>query len=199
MKDTPSPHPVECLKQGWTLYKREPFLLSGATLLALLINMLVSIIPFASIVVYPVLLAGLYLMIIALDKHQTVSISTLFEALPQFLPLALSSIAVAILVSIGFVLLVLPGVYLALAYGFTTLLIVDRKMEFWPAMESSRKTITGDLLNYFLFALLMLGIGVVASIPFGLGLLIALPVCLAAQYRYYVELAGLGRVVVHTQ
>lgn len=187
MRNGRSPDPIECLKYGWALYLREPLLFSAATLVAIILNMLVSFIPFAGLLVYPLLLAGMYIIIMRVDESTPVTVTALFDGLPQFVPLVLASLATSLLITLGLFLLVLPGLYLALAYGFTTLLIIDRRLDFWPAMETSRKTITTHLLGYFLLALLMLGICFIGSIPFGLGLLVAIPVSIAAQYRFYTQ------------
>ena len=185
MSRTPNPDITTCLKEGWDLYQRDPWLLSGATLIVGLINFVAGWVPFATLLTYPVLLGGLYLMIMRLDAGERPGMSALFDALPQFLPLVLASLAISALVFIGLILLVLPGLYLALAYGFTNLIIVERKLDFWPAMEASRRMVTEHFWNYLLLMLLFLALCIIGSIPFGLGLLVAVPVCLAAQYRYY--------------
>jgi len=185
MTRTANPDIAACLKEGWELYKRDPWLLSGATFIVGLINFVAGWIPFATLLTYPVLLGGMYIMIMRLDDGERPGMSALFDALPQFLPLVLASLAISALVFIGLILLVLPGLYLALAYGFTNLIIVERKLDFWPAMEASRRMVTEHFWNYLLLMLLFLCLCIIGSIPFGLGLLVAVPVCLAAQYRYY--------------
>ncbi|EED33452.1 conserved hypothetical protein [gamma proteobacterium NOR5-3] len=175
----------DCLSEGWTLYKRDAALLSGATLLMAVICGVVSLIPLLGSLIYPPLLAGLYSMIIRLDRGETVTITNLFDGFQRLLPLIIASFLISLFVAIGLILFVIPGLYLLTIYGFTTLFIVDQNQDFWPAMESSRKIIHGHFWHYSLLALLLGIICVIASLPLGLGLLIAAPVCLAAQYHYY--------------
>lgn len=191
MNTTPSPEIGTCLNEGWEIYKQRPLLLSGATALAAAINIVASWIPFAAMITYPLLLAGLYLIVVRLDRGESATIGNLLDGLPYFVPLVVASLLMSVLITIGIVLLVLPGLYLAVAYGFTTLNIIDRRLDFWPAMEDSRRTITAHLLPYFGLVLVMLVLLVLGSLPLGLGLLVAVPVCLAAQYRFYRRL-GLG-------
>jgi hypothetical protein len=47
-----------CIAEGWTLYRRDPWLLSGATVLAAFINYLAGWIPFANLLTYLPLLGG---------------------------------------------------------------------------------------------------------------------------------------------
>ena len=39
-------------------------------------------------------------------------------------------------------LCILPGIYLGVAWIFTEALVIDKKLEFWPAMELSRKVVS---------------------------------------------------------
>jgi len=174
-----------CLGDGWELFTRRPWLLIGATIVAGLINGVAANVPFATLVTYPLLLAGLYLMIMRLVRGQPVAFANLFDALPRILPLVAASVLTSLLIALGLILFVIPGLYLAVAYGFTTLNIIERDMDFWPAMESSRKTITTVFWPYLGLILVLGVITIVAALPFGLGLPVAVPVCLAAQYRFY--------------
>lgn len=185
MNERMSPDVGRCLREGWELYKREPLLLSGATIVVALINALASTIPFAAAILYAPLLAGLYILIMRVDEGKSIRLVQVFDGFKKFLPLALASIVMSLLITLGLILLVIPGVYLAIAYGFTTLNIIDKHQDFWPAMENSRKTITSCFWSYSLLVLLMLAICIAGSLPFGLGLPIAVPVCIAAQYFFY--------------
>jgi hypothetical protein len=182
---TVSPDIGECIREGWSLYRRRPLLLSGATLLAVVVNAVAGLVPFATLLTYPPLLGGMYCLLMRLERGDSVAIGNLLDALPRFVPLVIASVLVSLLITLGIFLLILPGLYLALAYGFTTLNIVDRGDDFWPAMERSRKTVTAHFWSYTGLVLVLLLLVFVASIPFGLGLPIALPVALAAQYCFY--------------
>lgn len=182
---TTTPDIGTCLGEGWELFKQRPWLLMGATLIAGLINGLAANVPFATLLTYPVLLAGLYLMIMRLESDRFLALSNLFDGLPRILPLVAASLLTSLLIVLGLFLFVIPGLYLAVAYGFTTLHIIDRDMDFWPAMERSRKTITPVFWPYLGLILVLGVITIAAALPFGLGLPIAVPVCLAAQYRFY--------------
>ena len=185
MSEANTPDAGRCLSEGWQLYLREPMLLSVAALIVGIANAVASWVPFASLLIGPPLLGSLYLMVMAVDRGDQVSLSNLGDGFKYFLPLVLASVLVSIIIGVGLILLVIPGLYFALAYGFTTLNIVDKGLEFWPAMETSRKTITSVFWSYLVLGILMLVIIIIGSIPFGLGLVVAIPVCIAAQYSYY--------------
>lgn len=179
------------MAEGWATYKREPLLLSSATLLLLVINTIATNIPFLNMVLYGPMLAGLYILVMCVARGENASFGNLFDGFRRFfVPTVLASVVTSILITLGILLLVLPGIYLALAYGFTYMYIVDRQLDFWPAMEASRKTITAHFWQYLVLALLFLVICLLGAIPFGLGLLVAMPLCMAAQYCVYRDLTA---------
>ena len=98
------------------------------------------------------------------------------------------SLLTAVMISVGLLLFVLPGIYLALAYAFSVLLVIREGLGPWQAMEESRRIITAHFMDYLVFAVLALIVNVVAAIPFGLGLFVSIPVTLAAQCALFVEL-----------
>lgn len=177
-----------CLRRGWELYKKEWPTLTAATFLAAIAMAIIGSIPFAGLLLWGPLLAGLYILIIKIDAGEPFTFSNYFDGFRWFVPLLVASILTSLLVFCGYLLFILPGIYLTIAYAFTTLNIVDRDLDFWPAMETSRKEITAHFLDYLLLAIVMFVIILIAAIPFGLGVFFALPVCLAAQYYFYKDM-----------
>lgn len=80
-----------------------------------------------------------------------------------------------LLVTIGFVLLILPGIYLMIGYLLTFPLIIDKKMSPWQAMEASRKAIHTVWWKIFGLYLLIGLICCISAMPFGIGLIWTLP------------------------
>jgi hypothetical protein len=81
--------------------------------------------------------------------------------------------------------------YLYISYSFTLILIVDRNMKFWEAMELSRKVIAKNFFSFFgmYFILwLMLVVGVVVTC--GLGLLVAIPYLNTVVFSAYDNIIG---------
>ena len=51
-----------------------------------------------------------------------------------------SGISIPLLLA-GFVILILPMIYLSTCWAYTIPLAVDRRMRFWDAMQTSRKVV----------------------------------------------------------
>ena len=106
------------------------------------------------------------------------------------LNLAMASILAGILVSIGMIFLILPGIYLAVAYIFTIPLIADKKLEFWTAMELSRKVVTKhwfSALGLIIVAGIIAALGVLALV---IGLVVTAPIAGASLAVAYDDLFG---------
>jgi len=83
-----------------------------------------------------------------------------------------------------------PGIYLGVAYSFTTALIVDRKFDFWEAMETSRKVISKRWFSFFGFVLVLVLINIVGALLLGVGLLCAI----AAAYQDILGLSATSMI-----
>ena len=86
-----------------------------------------------------------------------------------------------LLIWVGFLLLILPGLYLTLAYSLAAPLIVERGLGIWEALETSRKAITNHWFKVF-------GLGLVATLAALLGTVVTLGIGLiwAAPFFFMV-------------
>lgn len=76
----------------------------------------------------------------------------------------------------GYFLFLFATLYLSMSYMFAAPLIIDAKLGFWEAMETSRKVVSHKLLSHFGFIILMAIIVNVGSfITCGLGALALVP------------------------
>jgi len=94
----------------------------------------------------------------------------------------LAAILIYIMSILGFILLVLPGIYLTIAYIFTLPLIVDKGMDVWQAMELSRKMVTKHWFKVFGLMLILSIIMGLGALAFGVGLIWAVPLMFVTLY-----------------
>ena len=108
----------------------------------------------------------------------------------SFIPLLAAGLLSGALTTVGILLLIVPGVYLAVGYMFVLPLIIDKRMDVWTAMEVSRRVVHQQWWMTFalgLVAALMVLVGVLA---FGVGIIFAVPVATAALMYAYEDLFG---------
>lgn len=88
-------------------------------------------------------------------------------------------------------ILILPVIYLGVAYSWTYLFITFYKMDAWAAMEMSRKMITKQWFMLFLFSI-VLGILVFAGIiALVIGIIFTIPIFYCAQYAAFADVTRL--------
>jgi uncharacterized membrane protein len=86
---------------------------------------------------------------------------------------------------VGFVIAMIPATYLGTSWVFALPLIIDRRMEFWPAMSASRRMVAKHW--WLVFGLLVV-CGLIYLAGFcvcGVGLFFALPVMFGAMMYAY--------------
>lgn len=108
-----------------------------------------------------------------------------FFKLHNFGAFVIAAILVAIATTIGFILLIIPGIVIAFLLYWTLTFVVDRNMTAIDAMKSSVNAIKSDAGNLFALALLNILVIFAGLLALGVGLLIAAPVvALATMYAY---------------
>ena len=154
----------QCLSRGWRSLLENPGLFFGAAGLLVVMRLAIGLIPFvggiANWILYGALYGGFYIIFLKRLRGQPTGVGELFAGFSQNFPqLMLLGIVSQLLISIGMILCVIPGVYLVVAWRFSVPLAMDKGLEFWPAMEASRRVI-----NRYWFQIL--GLLVIAFLPF---------------------------------
>ncbi len=91
---------------------------------------------------------------------------------------------------VGILLIFPPAIYLTVSWAFAPLLIVDKGLDFWPAMELSRKVAGKQFFGVF-GLLFVCGLIVMAGVlALCLGIFVAAPLALAAIAVAYDDLFG---------
>ncbi len=148
---------------GWNLFKKYPVGLIFYFIIVVLIHIITNIVnffvPFIGLLVWSALVlplfAGFFVVNAKLLKNQAPEFTDFFSGFKFFLQLALLGVISGILIFIGFILLIVPGVYLMVSYLFAFMFVVDRGLNFWPAMETSRRSVQTRWFGIFLFFLLV--------------------------------------------
>jgi len=152
-----------------------------------LIDMLVGWI--ASPVTIPLSL-GVLLLGYARANDEELRIDTIFNYYVVVWPLFFASVLVTLFTYIGFALLVLPGIYLSIAYSFTLPLIVDKKLDIWGAMEVSRQAVTKHWFSVFGVNISLMILVILSALPMGIGLIWTIPLMMIAQGVMYRKIFG---------
>jgi hypothetical protein len=152
----------ECLAAGWSFLGANTGFVVAAVFLAWVANLVLVVIsvtvpligPFIMLCFNGVIMGGFYLTCLRRLRGEAVSPAEVFcgfkIAFPQLL---LTGLVSALLAELGFCCLILPAVYLFIAWFFAVPLVADKKMFFWAAMELSRKVVTRVWFEMFVLVI----------------------------------------------
>lgn len=183
------------VKRGWALVMANLPVLAGATVLAWAIGVGLGFLPIigwaAGVLLGSILHGGVLYMFIRRIRGEDVQLGDMFAGFNIApVPLILAGLLCGALTAVGLVLCILPGIYLAVSYLFVLPLVIDKKLDFWPAMEVSRQVVTKYWWSMFLFVIVLILIVCAGALACGLGLIIAMPVVFAAAMYVYEDLFG---------
>lgn len=184
-----------CLERSWNLLKANFWPLVGSTFVLLVVMVVANMIPFVGIFVGVLLTGvfygGLYNYYLKTIRGQPVELGDVFSGFTlAFVPLMLATIVSTLLVSLGLLLLILPGIYLGVAYIFAYMLVIDKRIEFWAAMEISRRVITAQWWRMFGLVLLASVIALLGVVALVIGMFITIPIYVGALVYAYEDLCN---------
>ena len=195
-----------CLRRGWGLVRGNFWPLFGVTALVLLLLALIGsaggsfersssgVVSANSASVLGLLalgplMGGLCLFFLKKIRGEPVNAETAFSGFShRFLHLLLAGLVTSMLTGFGFLCLILPGIYLLVAWTFTFPLVIDKQLDFWPAMELSRKLVTKHwwkFLGFWMVLVLLNFAGVLACL---IGFFVTAPVVMATLMFAYEDI-----------
>lgn len=132
------------------------------------------------------------LMMIAL-KHSVganIQFGEIFNYFNKTIPLFLTYLLMIITIIIGFILFILPGIYLTVAYAMAMMLVVEKDMGPWEALNTSRKAITKKWFNMLGFMIVAMLVVMLGALLFLVGLVWAVPLVALAFAIIYRDMFG---------
>ncbi|MCI0420463.1 MAG: hypothetical protein L0312_14770 [Acidobacteria bacterium] len=169
---------------GWELVKADwmPFVL-----MALVFLVVTGCIP---VVLNGPLMAGFHIACIRKLMSGRAEVGDLFKAFNRFGATLLAFLVTGVFTFLASLLCLIPGLIIAAMYQFTYLFIVDKKMDFWPAMLASHELVKKDYFGFSLFLLALILINIAGALACFVGLLVTIPLTYAAITAAYRDLAG---------
>ena len=191
----------EAILFGWNTLKKNFRFFLGMLAIVVVVNVLVGLVissfseeaPKVLVMVVSVISWVLDLLIsigvikitLKFCDQEPATYRDLFSAYRLLLNYLVGSIVYGIIVAIGFVFLIIPGIYLAVKYQFYDYLIVDKGIGPIEAIKRSGVLTEGVKRNLVLFWLALVGINILGMIALGVGLIATVPVSwLANAYVY---------------
>ena len=176
----------EYLRKGLWIFKQRPelFLLFAALNIFLM--------PIGGFLLAGPISAGFFIVAYRIDKGKFVQVDHLFDGFKMFVPLFLVTIISAVMVFLGSLAFIIPGIYLSIAYTFALFFILFGNSEVWEAMELSRKLVHREWFSVFMLVLALGVVNILGALAFGVGLLFTIPVSYCALYAAFDDIVGVN-------
>ena len=179
------------INQGWDLV-----IANFTEFLIISIIYVVLIIAASSTVLIKFILSGpltvgIFYVIFNKMRGKQINVGDVSQGFNFFVAAVLADILITVFVTLGFFFLIIPGIVISALYMFTFPLILEKNMDFWQAMETSRKVVTKNIFELSIFMLVLYIFIIVGVMLFFVGFLVALPVAFAAIAIAYKDIFGL--------
>lgn len=207
----------ESLSVGWNILKKRPlfvvfvplFVWLVATILSTIISEILFVLSpelFGTILDLIISIAigtvqGIAVIMLYLKLYDDTETATIGDAWqPQlFWPFLGASLLIGIMVFIGLLIFVIPGIIVAMVFYFTTYIVVDKNLGPINALKESARITEGHRWRLFLFSLAVVGINLVGALVFFVGLFITVPITALALIHIYRTLEQDSSEVVEVQ
>jgi uncharacterized membrane protein len=176
--------PGRWIGEAWQIVKAD---MGNYVLLAVVVSVLSSMVP---LIIQGPLLAGFHIYAMKRLMGRPAEFADLFKGFNFFVPTLVASLVISLFAFAGTLACIIPGLVIAAMYKFTYLFIVDKRMDFWPAMQASHAVVKNDYFGFTMFLLLMVLINILGALCCIVGVFVSIPVTLVAITVAYKELVG---------
>ncbi|MGK7889876.1 MAG: DUF975 family protein [Leptolyngbyaceae cyanobacterium] len=191
----------DVISESWQLLSKHYLVIAGTLIVYLVLyslgpilieilpedaSVLKSLINIVDLVFSYFLITGLYRFGLNLVQERDASIGDLFsQSGSTLLRFILVSLLVGLIVFVGFILLIIPGIILSLKYSMVWQVVVDQRLGPLEAMAKSSVITSGNRFQLFLLGIVNLGIILLGVILLGVGLIVAVPLCWLTTFVSY--------------
>lgn len=126
---------------------------------------------------------------LALLRRDSARIEILFSGFRQFDTGVIAYLLIAVFIFLWTLLLIIPGIIAAYAYSMAYFIIAeDDGISAMNAIRKSKEMMYGHKWRYFCLCMRLTGWLLLGCIPFGIGLLWAIPYMMTSQTHFYEDL-----------
>ena len=195
--DKPTVEVGKSIGYGWETVKKDFWYFVGIAIVAMVISGVGSSREIGrtswniiGLLLSAYMMCGYMKIVLSYQAGKKLPFGDLFMQWKYYLRILGAQILLGIIIGIGFILLIVPGIYLALRYQFTFLLIIDRDLGIGAAMNESSRLTQGIKMSLLGFDLACLGVVILGAIVFGVGVFVATPVVWLATVALYRKLSS---------
>jgi len=165
----------DAIRGGWEHFTRRGWYLFGLTGAVVIIAAMVIGNAIAT-ALYSIVIAGYVALLLKHARQEDVVFDDLFCIDRRWIYFAFGTIIKGLLITVGLVFFIVPGVYLAVRWMFSELYIIDKGMRPIEALRASSELTAGYRWKLFLYVLVAVLIGIAGMLAFGIGIIVSIAV-----------------------
>ena len=195
------------ISYGWTVMKRDVIFYAGITFFAIAISIFVSgmaeimkpdgEIFFAilnSAISFFIELGFAIVFLNSVMDGQTPSITDFCVEVPLYFNFILASILYSLIIMVGTLLLIVPGIIWGIKYGFYPYAMIDEGLGPIEALKRSGQITEGAKWDIFIFGFFVGLVNILGALALGFGLLLTIPTTGIAYAYVYCVLVGRAEI-----
>ncbi|HNS97747.1 MAG TPA: hypothetical protein PKL73_12425 [Polyangiaceae bacterium] len=136
------------------------------------------------------MMGGMTLFTLNVARGSFYRLNDIFQGGPFFLSILGANLLIGLGVMFGTMLLIVPGIIIALGLCLTTLIIVDRRCGAIEALQQSWRLMNGHKLNVFLWWLMAAVVSLVGILACCIGTIVTAPLLQIAFAFVYLKISG---------
>lgn len=129
---------------------------------------------------------GMAIFFLNIVREKEVRIEQIFEGFKNFVPSLVVTLLMVLVVGLGFVLLIIPGIILALGLSMAYYILADNPgMGAVDVLKASWEMMKGHKGDYFIYGLLCVVFSILGLLVLIVGIFYVLPIIYAASALFY--------------
>ncbi len=136
------------------------------------------------------MIMGIFMLGLKRAVDAPLSATSIFHYFNRMFALFFTTVLMYIMIIIGFLLFIIPGIYLSIAYYMAMPLVVEKELSPWQALETSRKAVGKRWFSFLGFGIVIFLINLGGLLSLGLGLIWTIPFSIIAFGIVYRNMFG---------
>ncbi len=179
----------QIVKDTWAIFKKDWMKIYGLMALPIVFGFISGIISgilgdeglialileLVYLFIQTVISMGVLKAMLSIVRGESFDMDTILSTQPLFLKYLGATLLLGLMIGLGFIFFVIPGIYLAITYTFVPYLIVDKKLGVFEAMKESSEMTKGKKLDIFAFGVVSLLIGYSGLLALFVGVFLTAP------------------------
>ncbi|MDD4178699.1 MAG: hypothetical protein PHH14_01440 [Candidatus Margulisbacteria bacterium] len=161
---------VKAFTDAWNIYIKNFFTIFLATLVVIILGALTLGLLFIPLMI------GLQMLFVKAKRGEAIALNDIFAPVNRFFALFFGNIWIVILVAVGLLLLIVPGLCWASWWMYSLLFIFDKKLGIGAGMRASKEVVRkNNLWMHLLFLILASVVAHLGSYIFWVGIFLTFP------------------------